>query len=67
MTDEKINLCGKLVSLDDAVRAMYPVLRMQMNDEAVKLTGTSLPATFDDCDEADKEHLRGLVKGAVKL
>ena len=54
----------KLPTIDDHVRAMYPVLRMACQPLAPE--GITLPATFDECDDPDKEHLRGLVREAMR-
>ena len=48
-----------LPTLDDYVRAVYPPMRLANQRSAPE--GVVLPLTFDECDDEDKEALRGLV------
>ena len=53
-----------LPTLDDYVRAVYPPMRLANQRSAPE--GVVLPLTFDECDDEDKEALRGLVRRAMR-
>jgi hypothetical protein len=59
----------KKPTLDDAVRAMYPALRLvalaDPRNKAVMENGGTLPESFDECDDADKAMLRAVTRDAL--
>ena len=59
----------KKPTLDDAVRAMYPVLRMVAlagaKEQGLLENGGTLPESFDECDDADKALLRASTRDAL--
>jgi hypothetical protein len=59
----------KKPTLDDAVRAMYPALRLvalaDTRNQAVMENGGTLPESFDECSEADKAMLRSATRDAL--
>ena len=63
MTDEK------KPTLDDAVRAMYPALRLvalaSAKEQGLLENGGTLPESFDECDDADKALLRTATRDAL--
>ena len=58
-------------TLDDAVRAMYPALRLvamaDPSNQAVMENGGTLPETFDECDDNDKAMLRSMTRDALAV
>ena len=59
----------KKPTLDDAVRAMYPALRIvalaRAKEQGLMKDGETLPESFDECDDADKALLRTATRDAL--